>query len=104
MMQTNILRGMRKKLMMVDRLSSGTYWLRIFIMLGQKRPTQASNTQKASSWTLPSNVMPAIEANTQKLSWYEGHTTWHTQQVSKSTLPAKIMPANEADTDKTQKD
>jgi len=49
MMHTNMLRGIRKKLMMVDLLSSGTYWLRIFIMLGQKRPTQASKTQKASS-------------------------------------------------------
>jgi len=67
MMHTNMLRGIRKKLMMVDLLSSGTYWLRIFIMLGQKRPTQASKTQKASSWTLPSNVMPA-NAQTHKFN------------------------------------
>lgn len=58
MMQTNMLRGILKKLMMVERLSSGTYWLRIFIMLGQKMPTHASNTQKASSWILPSKVIP----------------------------------------------
>ena len=58
MMQTNMLRGILKKLMMVERLSSGTYWLRIFIMLGQKMPTHASKTQKASSWILLSKVIP----------------------------------------------
>jgi len=50
---------MRKKLMIVERVSSGTCWLRIFIMDGQNRPTIASNTQKASSCSLPSNEMPA---------------------------------------------
>lgn len=40
---------MRKKLMMVARISSGTCAARIFIMLGQNRPTQNSNTQKAIS-------------------------------------------------------
>jgi len=48
-MHTKRLRGMRKKLMMVARISSGTCAARIFIMLGQNRPTQNSNTQKAIS-------------------------------------------------------
>ena len=50
---------MRKKLMMVARISSGTCAARIFIMLGQNRPTQNSNTQKATSWIWPSKEMPA---------------------------------------------
>lgn len=50
---------MRKKLMMVARISSGTCAARIFIMLGQNRPTQNSNTQKATSWICPWNEIPA---------------------------------------------
>ena len=50
---------MRKKLMMVERDSSGRCWLRIFIMDGQKSPTVASKQQKASSWSLPCQGMPA---------------------------------------------
>lgn len=61
-MQTNRLRGMRKKLMMVARISSGTWAARIFIMLGQKRPTQNSNAQKATSWICPWKDMPAQQA------------------------------------------
>jgi hypothetical protein len=48
-MQTKRLRGIRKKLMMVARISSGTYWLLIFIMLGKKMPTVNSKAQKANS-------------------------------------------------------
>jgi hypothetical protein len=50
---------MRKKLMMVARISSGTCAARCFIMLGQNRPTQPSNTQKATSCTCPCQLMPA---------------------------------------------
>ncbi len=49
---------MRKKLMMVARISSGTWAARIFIMLGQNRPTQNSNMQKATSWICPWNEIP----------------------------------------------
>ena len=49
---------MRKKLMMVARISSGTCWERSFIMLGQKMPTANSKPQKAASWILPAVVMP----------------------------------------------
>ena len=59
MTQTKRLSGIRKKLMMVARISSGTYSARIFIMLGQKRPTITSNMQKASSWIMPLKEMPA---------------------------------------------
>ena len=57
--QTKRFSGMRKKLMMVARISSGTYSARIFIMLGQKRPTMTSKRQNASSWIMPLKVMPA---------------------------------------------
>ena len=50
---------MRKKLIMVARISSGTWAARIFIMLGQNRPTQNSNMQKATSWICPWNEIPA---------------------------------------------
>ena len=50
---------MRKKLMMVARISSGTWAARIFIMLGQNRPTQNSNMQKATNWICPWNEIPA---------------------------------------------
>ena len=50
---------MRKKLIMVARISSGTWAARIFIMLGQKRPTQNSNMQKATNWICPWNEIPA---------------------------------------------
>ena len=53
---------MRKKLMMVDRISSGTYSLRIFIIDGQKIPTVASNRQNATSCTIPLKVMPVRSA------------------------------------------
>ena len=59
--QTNMLRGMRKKLMMVARISSGTCWERCFIMLGQKMPTANSKPQKAASWILPAVEMPALQ-------------------------------------------
>jgi hypothetical protein len=48
-MHTKILRGMRKKFMMVLLDSSGMYWDLIFIMDGQKIPTQASKTQNPRS-------------------------------------------------------
>lgn len=47
--QTNRLSGMREKLRMVERASSGRCWLRICIMDGQNSPTVASTAQKASS-------------------------------------------------------
>ena len=62
-MQTKALSGIRKKLMIVARISSGTCCARIFIMDGQKRPTQNSNTQKAASWICPSHDMPAQQQN-----------------------------------------
>ena len=49
----------RNRLMMVDRISSGTYCARMDIMDGQKTPTHTSNMQNATSCTMPSNVMPA---------------------------------------------
>jgi hypothetical protein len=45
--------------MMVDRISSGTYCARMDIIDGQKTPTHTSNRQNASSWTMPSVVIPA---------------------------------------------
>ena len=56
-MHTKILRGMRKKFMIVLLASSGMYWDLIFMMDGQKIPTQASNVQKPRSWTQPANEM-----------------------------------------------
>ena len=58
---------MRKKLMMVARISSGTCAARCFIMLGQNRPTQASNRQKATSCSCPCHVMPAHGQRAQNL-------------------------------------
>ena len=57
-MHTKIFRGMRKKFMIVLRASSGMYCDLIFMIDGQKIPTQASNTQKPSSWTQPENEIP----------------------------------------------
>ena len=64
-----MLRGMRKKLMMVARISSGTCWERCFIMLGQKMPTANSKPQKAASWILPAVEMPALQRLLQALTW-----------------------------------
>ena len=66
--QTNMLRGMRKKLMMVARISSGTCWERCFIMLGQKMPTANSKPQKAASWILPAVEMPVLQRLLQALT------------------------------------
>lgn len=44
-MHTKMLRGMRKKFIMVLRASSGMYCDLIFMIDGQKIPTQASNVQ-----------------------------------------------------------
>lgn len=57
---TKILRGMRKKFMMVLLASSGMYWDLIFIMDGQNMPTQASKVQKPRSWREPENEMPPL--------------------------------------------
>lgn len=57
-MQTKMFSGMRKKFMIVLRASSGTYWDLIFIMDGQKIPTQDSKQQKPRSWRQPENEMP----------------------------------------------
>jgi hypothetical protein len=57
-MHTNMLRGMRKKFMMVLLASSGIYWDLIFMIDGQKIPTQASNVQKPISWMQPEKEMP----------------------------------------------
>lgn len=48
-MHTKMLRGMRKKFMMVLLASSGMYWDLIFIMDGQNIPTQASKAQKPTT-------------------------------------------------------
>lgn len=48
-MQTKMLRGMRKKFIMVLLASSGMYWDLIFMMDGQNSPTHASNIQKPIS-------------------------------------------------------
>lgn len=56
-MHTNMLRGMRKKFMMVLLASSGMYWDLIFMIDGQNIPTQASKVQKPSSWIQPAKVM-----------------------------------------------
>jgi hypothetical protein len=53
-----MLRGIRKKFMMVLRASSGIYWDLIFIIDGQKMPTHASNVQKPSSWIEPPTDVP----------------------------------------------
>lgn len=55
-MQTKKLSGIRKKFMIVARLSSGMYCERIFMMLGQKTPTQVSKTRKPSIWKRPPGV------------------------------------------------
>ena len=55
---TNILRGMRKKFMIVLLASSGMYWDLIFIIDGQNIPTQASKVQKPNRRILPPNEMP----------------------------------------------
>nr|GMD49630.1 hypothetical protein Iba_chr11aCG4910 [Ipomoea batatas] len=57
-MQTKMLRGILKKFIMVLLASSGIYWDLIFIMDGQKIPTQASNVQNPRSNIQPANVMP----------------------------------------------
>lgn len=54
---TKILRGMRKKFIMVLLASSGMYWDLIFIMDGQKIPTQASKTQNPINWMQPEKEM-----------------------------------------------
>ena len=48
-MHTKMLRGMRKKFIMVLLASSGMYWDLIFMIDGQNIPTQASNVQKPTS-------------------------------------------------------
>lgn len=54
---TKILRGMRKKFIMVLLASSGMYWDLIFIMDGQNIPTQASKTQNPTNWMQPEKEM-----------------------------------------------
>ncbi|MCC1949448.1 hypothetical protein KSI44_24040, partial [Salmonella enterica subsp. enterica serovar Indiana] len=54
---TKMLRGMRKKFIIVLRASSGMYWDLIFMIDGQNIPTQASNAQKPISRTYPENEM-----------------------------------------------
>jgi hypothetical protein len=49
---------MRKKFMIVLLASSGIYWDLIFMIDGQKMPTQDSNIQKPSSCRQPPNEMP----------------------------------------------
>lgn len=56
-MQTKMLRGIRKKFMMVLLASSGMYWDLIFIMDGQNSPTQASKAQNPRSWIQPAKEM-----------------------------------------------
>ena len=56
-MHTNMLRGMRKKFMMVLLASSGMYWDLIFMIDGQNMPTQASKVQKPRSWIQPEKEM-----------------------------------------------
>jgi hypothetical protein len=57
-MHTNMLRRMLKKFMMVLLASSGIYWDLIFMIDGQKIPTQTSNVQKPISWIQPEKEMP----------------------------------------------
>lgn len=69
-MQTKILRGMRKKFIMVLLASSGIYWDLIFMMDGQNIPTHASKAQKPITWMQPENEMPppfSFEGSTRKL-------------------------------------
>lgn len=54
---TKILRGMRKKFIMVLLASSGMYWDLIFIMDGQNIPTQASKAQNPINWMQPEKEM-----------------------------------------------
>lgn len=56
-MHTKMLRGMRKKFIMVLLDSSGMYCDLNFIIDGQNIPTQASKAQKPRSWRHPPNVM-----------------------------------------------
>mmetsp|Transcript_10665 Transcript_10665/g.27063 ORF Transcript_10665/g.27063 Transcript_10665/m.27063 type:complete len:214 (-) Transcript_10665:720-1361(-) len=57
-MHTKRLSGMRKMFMMVARTSSGMYFARMRIMLGQKTPTHTSKRQKATICTSPMRLMP----------------------------------------------
>lgn len=67
-----MLRGMRKKFMMVLRASSGMYWERIFMMDGQKMPTQASNTQNPKSWrNPPKEMLPPFAEDGATRYWFE---------------------------------
>jgi len=56
-MQTKMLRGIRKKFMIVLLDSSGMYWDLIFMIDGQKIPTHISKRQKPSRFKRPPEVM-----------------------------------------------
>ena len=69
-MHTKMLRGIRKKFMMVLLASSGMYWDLIFMMDGQNIPTQASNAQKPISCIQPEKEMLpplSLEGTTKKV-------------------------------------
>jgi hypothetical protein len=78
---------MRKKFMMVDRLSSGMYWERIFMMLGQKMPTHASNTRNPSSCKRPPDVMlPPFSTSGSKTSCKTVKSVLKSQSAGKVVL------------------
>lgn len=62
-MHTKRFKGILKMLMMVERISSGTYRARRDIIEGQKHPTVPSKMQNAKSCTLPSHVIPPLPAS-----------------------------------------
>eukprot|EP00955_Chlamydomonas_euryale_P033559 347947-Chlamydomonas_euryale.AAC.18 len=60
MTHTKRLSGIRNTLMIVERMSSGTYCARNVIIVGQNTPMQPSNRQNATTWALPAKDSPPL--------------------------------------------